>query len=300
MPASFRPLRAGEPVGVVALSGPVDRERLDEGRRVLEGWGHPVVQAPNVGASTGYLAGDDQARLDGLNAVLDRGARVILAARGGYGVTRLLHRLPWPRLVGEQVCFVGFSDLTPLLNRLPEIGGAAQVHGPMAAAGLSRSANARRLRAVLSGELVGRSLFRVPPGAVIREGCATGPSAGWTLALLAAVAGTPWAPDLKGRVLLLEEVNEPVYRIDRMLTQVAASGMFRGVKALITGSLRGCGRADRRSEAWRRLAIEAVADTVPIVDGLRFGHTALNLAFPVGAAVSLDTSRGELTWSEVG
>ncbi len=174
LPAKLVPLEPGEPLGVVALSGPVEQGRLAAGLDVLRSWGHPLVLAPNLGAREPYLAGNDEERLAGLEAVVDGGARVVIAARGGYGVTRLLPRLPWQRLADRKVTLVGYSDVTALLNPLASRSGVAQVHGPMVAAGLARPQNARRLRRVLAGELEGEVLLRFPPSAVVRTGAAEG------------------------------------------------------------------------------------------------------------------------------
>jgi len=294
----FVPLAAGEPIGVVALSGPVDRDRLDEGLRVLETWGHPVVLAPNLRTRSGYLAGDDDARLAGLDAVVAQGASLLLAARGGYGVTRLLPRLALGELAAAGVRFVGYSDISALLNALAAAGGAPQVHGPMVAAGLARRDNELRLRRLLAGELIGESLFRFDSRRVVRPGQAAGPAIGGTMSVMAALIGTPHEPRWEGSVLFLEDVDEPLYRLDRLLTHLRSSGRLRDVKALISGSLRGCGSIAERAERWREMVVAAAPAEVPVVVGLPFGHAARNLAFPIGAAVEVDTASGTIRWSE--
>ncbi|NOZ94524.1 MAG: LD-carboxypeptidase [Acidobacteria bacterium] len=298
MVTRFRPLEAGEPVGVVALSGPVDPEALAGGLAALWETGHPVVVAPNVQDRWGYLAGEDGRRLEGLLHVLDAGARVVVAARGGYGVSRVLDRMPWERLVRDGVVFVGFSDLSSLLNHLAGRGGAVQVHGPMAAVGLARPANRDRLLAVLEGRLAGRVLFGFGPGRVVRPGRARGRAVGGNLTVLCSTLGTPWEPDFEGSVLFMEEVGEPLYRLDRLLTQLRASGKLDRVKALIGGSLRGCKPASQREETWNRLLREAAPPGVPVVSGLPFGHGARNQAIPVGATVEVDTGTGRITWGD--
>jgi len=250
---SWPTLRREEPIGIVALAGPAEQSKLEAGLTLLEQWGNPVLVAPNVLARTSYLAGDDDARLMGLEWVLDRGARLLVAARGGYGVLRLLQRLPWQRLIRDRVQLVGFSDLTALLNPLVDSGGAPQVHGPMVAAGLARARSHRRLRQVLTGELVGKVLFRFGQDAVYRHGKVVGRAMGGNLTMLAALAGTGFAPSYDGAVLFLEEVGEPLYRLDRCVTQLALSGCLSGVKALIGGSLRGCHPTAERDDAWRRM-----------------------------------------------
>jgi muramoyltetrapeptide carboxypeptidase len=293
----WRPLEPGEPIGVVALSGPVDPAKLEAGLAVLRGWGHPVIEALNLRSEDGYLAGSDAERLAGLDGVLAAGVRWVMAARGGYGSTRLLPSVSLERLRDREVSLIGYSDLTAFLNPLAQNGGAVQIHGPMAAAGLARPHNAKRLRALLTGELSGGVLFRFPERAVARSGRAAGPALGGNLTLVTSLLGTPWEMDFDGCVLFLEEVGEPLYRLDRMLTHLRGSGRLRNVKALIGGSLRGCGPVSDRSDGWRRMLVEAAPAEVPVVAGLPFGHGAANLAFPIGAIVEIDTDRRRITWS---
>jgi muramoyltetrapeptide carboxypeptidase len=293
----WKPLEAGEPIGVVALSGPVDSGKLEAGLAVLRGWGHPVIEATNLRRDDGYLAGSDAERLAGLDEVLAAGVRWIMAARGGFGCTRLLPSVSLEQLRDCGVSVIGYSDLTALLNPLAQNGGAVQVHGPMAAAGLARPQNAERLRALLTGELAGGVLFRFPEGAVARPGRAEGPVIGGNLSLVVSLLGTPWEPEFDGSVLFLEEVGEPLYRLDRMLTHLRGSGRLRNVKALIGGSLRGCRPASDRSERWRRMLVETAPPEAAVIVGLPFGHGATNLAFPIGASVEIDTDRRRITWS---
>jgi muramoyltetrapeptide carboxypeptidase len=297
MATAFEPLRRDEPIGVVALSGPASRDDVDRGLDVLREWGNPLVIAPNVASHTGYLAGDDGSRLRGLEHVLDSGARVVFALRGGYGVTRLLQTIPWRRLVTDRVTFVGFSDLTAAVNPLVHRGGAVQFHGPMVAAGLGRPENARRIHSLLTGGPGDTPLFRFSEASVVRQGRAEGVAMGGNLSMLCALQGTAFAPDLDGRIVFLEDVGEPLYRLDRMLTHLVGSGTLRRVKALISGSLRGCQPATGRARRWPDLLAEAAPAGVPVVVGLPFGHGAKNLAFPIGATIRVSTSPGLISWS---
>lgn len=293
------PLAPGEPIGVVALSGPVvSRDRLEAGVAELEGWDRPVVLAQNLTDHCDYLAGDDATRVEGLRDVIERGARVLISVRGGYGATRILADLGIDELGRAGVCFVGFSDTTAILNAMASAGAAPQVHGPMVAAGLARPENASRLRSVLEGKLVGGTLFRFPPRDVLRTGRVTGPAMGGNLSLITSLIGTEHEPSLDGAIVFVEDVDEPLYRLDRMLTHLRTSARLRGVKALICGSLRGCGRVAERARAWRRMILEAVPGDATVVVNLPFGHIARNLAFPIGATVDVDTARGEIRWSD--
>jgi muramoyltetrapeptide carboxypeptidase len=291
----WTPLEPHEPIGVVALSGPADPGKLAEGLAVLRSWGHPIELASNLDEREGYLAGGDESRLAGLIDLLEGGVRTFVAARGGYGATRLLHRLPWRRFEDEGARFVGFSDLTALLNPLSQ--SLVQVHGPMVAAGLGRPSNARRLENLLRGELIGRRLFRVPRSKVLRHGVAEGMALGGNLSLLVSLLGTPWEPDFTDRVVFLEEVAETPYRLDRMLTHLGCSASFKNVKALICGSLHACRPHAECVSRWADLVMETTAPDVPVVVGMPFGHGASNLAFPIGARVEVDTGRGAVIWS---
>lgn len=292
------PIAEEEDIGVAALSGVVPPSRLDAGLEALLASGHRVFEAPNVRqrSASGYLAGEDSDRLQGLHRLLEQGIRIIVAARGGYGVARLLSDLPWSLLVESGVTFVGFSDLTALLNPLIARGGAVQVHGPMAAVGLDRGQNLERLFGLLRGELVGRTLFRFENSQVVRSGTARGHAIGGNLTVLCSLLGTPYEPPWDGGVLFLEEVGEPLYRLDRLLTHLRSSGRLRNVKALISGSLRGCRPAHGRAAMWARTLREAAPAQVPVVVGLPFGHGARNHAFPLGAMVEIDTESGQVSW----
>lgn len=294
--SQWKPLQPEEPIGVVALSGPVDRAKLEPGLAVLRSWGNPVVEAANLRDATSYLAGSDERRLAGLEEVRQAGARIVIAARGGYGATRLLPSLPLRGLAEGGLCLVGYSDLTAVLNAMACAGGGPQIHGPMVAAGLARGDNARGLLSLLREGPTGRPLFRYGESSVARHGRTVGRALGGNLSLLTALLGTPWEPDLAGSVLFLEEVGEPLYRLDRMLTQLRASARLQDVKALIGGSLRGCRPASERADGWRRLLLEAAPGGVPVVVGLPFGHSAVNRAFPIGVTVELDTRAGWVAW----
>lgn len=294
--STWYPLEPGEPIGVVALSGPVDRTRLSTGLESLASWGHPLLEAANLTRREGYLAGSDDARLEGLLDLLDRGVRFFVAARGGYGAARLLDRLPWAEMAEDRVRVVGFSDLTAVLN--PLAATVTQIHGPMVAAGLSRPENAERLRRLVEdGDPEGRRLFRIPPRSVLRHGKTSASVVGGNLTLLSSLIGTPWEPDFNGKALFVEEVSEPPYRLDRLLTHLRSSASFSGVKALICGALHACRPHGECVSRFSELLLEAAPDGVPVVLGLPFGHGAINHAFPIGARVDIDTRRGAVFWS---
>ncbi len=297
MPTDWIPLEADEPVGLVAPSGVVDRGLLDHAVAMLRSAGREIVPAPNLSRAEGYLAGTDAERVAGVESVLDRGVRVLLAARGGSGATRILDSLPWVRLVESRACFVGFSDLTAIMNPLIDRGGAAQVHGPMLATEHAAAGALSELLRLLGLPRGSRWTMAVPPTAVVRPGTASGPARGGNLAVMTSLVGTPFAPRLDGAVVFLEDVSEPLYRLDRMLTQLVSSGTFRGVKALVCGKLCDCPGVEPGASRWRELLLEAVPGDAVVVEGLDFGHGRGNTPFPLGVTVELDTRSGRVAWS---
>lgn len=287
-----QPLRDGARVGVAALSGPVQERALVAGLEVLRAHGLVPVEAPNLRCREGYLAGDDRARLGGLEAVLDAGVEVIWAARGGYGLMRLLDEIPWGRLAGWGGWIVGFSDVTALHAGLASQTHLASLHGPMVQS-LGRHAPSTRAALDLLRGKSARPLLRFGTPAVLRPGRARGVAVGGNLAILAALAGTPYQPDYEGAVLFLEDVGEPMYRLDRLLTQLRLSSRLDGVHAVVAGRLTRCGRGEIgwRSR-WRALLDEVMPAGAVVLEGLPFGHGVANMPLPLGVEVEVDSERG--------
>jgi muramoyltetrapeptide carboxypeptidase len=290
------PLKPGARVGVMAPAGPCDPATVQAGLEFLRAQGFDAVPAPNVALRTSYVAGSDVERLAGVVALLDEGVEALLAARGGYGMMRLLPEIPWKRLAAWEGWVVGFSDITALHAGLATRFPRATLHAPMVASLGDDPGGAELLVSWLSGRGP-RRLFEVSPARVARPGMARGVSVGGTLSLLAALVGTAFEPDYSGAVLFLEDVNEPVYRLDRLLTQLRLSSRLAEVKAVVSGRLARCGRGEPGwRERWRTLLLEAVSPDAVVVEGLPFGHGGANVPFPLGVEVEVDTVRGEITW----
>ena len=280
------PVRPGDRVGIVALSGPVDPQRLEAGCDALRCLGFEPVPAGNLAQRYGELAGSDEARLDAFHDLArDPTLSAIVFARGGYGLMRVLPRLDWALLGRHPRAWVGYSDVTPFLLGVVERLGLVAFHGPMVAADLARGLEAGE-RDSLLGALAGRGA-RLPLGFALRQGVAEGVLLGGCLSLLTALLGTPFAPRLEGTVLFLEDVDEPVYRVDRMLTHLRLSGTLTGVQGMVAGYLGEEWEAGPLAP-WHRESFLAVPG--PLAFGLRAGHGAPNLTLPLGARVRLDAT----------
>ncbi|RCG29842.1 LD-carboxypeptidase [Sphaerisporangium album] len=287
-------LRPGDRVAVVAPSGPVDPVRLARGRQVLTEAGLDVVVMPRVMHRRGYLAGSDAGRAADLQeAWCDPAYRAVVCARGGYGATRLLDLLDWQAMeAARPKILLGSSDITALHQAFAVRLGVASCFGPMPACEtLSDPEGPDRV----SLDHLFASLFETEtPGPiagdrVIVPGRAEAPLTGGNLALLASLCGTPYALRGQGRVVLLEDVGEEPYRVDRMLTQLVQAGCLDGAAGIVLGSWVGCG--DPMPVLVERLApLE-----VPMIAGLPIGHGTPQFTAWMGAEAVIDTESCSLT-----
>lgn len=269
-------LRPGARIAVVSSSGNFEEERLAAGVALARSWGYDLELLPGVGRRHRYLAGTDQERLRDLARALRGGWDAIWLARGGYGINRLLPSLPWDELAG--VPYIGFSDATGLLNALAARGQPA-VHAPVLHS-LSRSdaASQERLRRLLAGEPV-----EPLRGRPIRRGDAAGPIVGGNLCVLASLCGTPWQLRAKGCILVLEEINELPYKVDRLVTQLVDAGCLDGVAGVALGSFLGAHVPDGEGWTMEEVLHDLFAPLgVPVLGGLPIGHDAHNHAFVLG------------------
>jgi muramoyltetrapeptide carboxypeptidase len=295
IPAMHGPLLSpGARVGVFAPSGNFDPDRLELGLDFLRGWGLEPVIAPGLGRRARYLAGSDDLRLaDLVWALTEPGLDAAWLARGGYGLTRLLHRIPYRAIPSRPV--IGFSDASALFSALWSAGVGRPVHGPVLQSLVDHHDEASR-------EALWRLLFegtgaRWPVSSLV-GGEAAGPLIGGNLCTLASLAGTPHALAGRGAIVLLEEVGERPYRVDRLLTQLLRSGALAGVAAVALGQLSDCEEPGQPEWDAAGIATEILAELgVPVVAGAPVGHGAPNHAFPWGARAQVD---GELLSWELG
>ncbi|MEV8342380.1 S66 peptidase family protein [Streptomyces niveus] len=301
LPPPVRPprLRPGAKVAVVAPSGPVPADRLEAGLDLLRGWGLDPVVAPHVldrHREFDYLAGTDEARARDLqHAWCDPTVAAVLCARGGYGVQRMVDLLDWDAVrAAAPKPFVGYSDITALHEAFAVRAGVATLHGPMVAAltFLKDPATQESLRATLFEPDTVRTVGQATARALV-PGRAHGITFGGCVSLLAADLGTPHArPSAAGGLLLIEDIEEEPYRLDRILTQLLRSGWLDGVAGIVLGSWAGCGPY----ETVRALLLDRLGGLgVPIVEELGFGHGPTNLTVPLGVPAVLEASADTAT-----
>jgi muramoyltetrapeptide carboxypeptidase len=309
MPVRPSRLEPGDTVGIVApASAPPNPKNIDRGVAALERLGFKVKLAPNVRKRFGFLAGSDRDRAaDVMRMFTDPTVKAILCARGGYGAARLLPRLDFRVIRANAKILVGYSDITSLHCALLTKAGLISFHGPML-----NSDFAHRGMPDFTVQSFLRTLGGRPQPAgisegyhrttvkILRRGRARGPLVGGNLTLLCAMLGTPWQPPFRGRILFFEDLSEPPYRMDRMLTQLLNCGLLQQVAGIAIGINKDCqdpkaGRTKEYRQTLEDVFRERLRPLkVPIVAGLPFGHVPHNATLPVGGAVELDAFRGEL------
>jgi muramoyltetrapeptide carboxypeptidase len=296
------PLAPGARVALVApagpLRGPDDLARADANVRSL-GW-EPVVGRHAL-AHRAYFAGDDADRLADLNAALaDPAIDAVWCLRGGYGAMRLLDAVDWAALAGRPRALIGYSDITALhAAAAARVPGLVTFHGPTARATLTPFSRASLARALMAA---GDPCGDAPDARVLRPGRAAGWLAGGNLALLAALAGTPYLPSLRGALLVLEDVHEATYRIDRMLRTLLLGGALDGCAGIVAGQFTDC--PEHCDDDGRRTLAEVIGEVaaaldVPAVLDVPIGHVDDQWTLPLGAPAVLEAGETvalRVTW----
>jgi muramoyltetrapeptide carboxypeptidase len=298
-----RALRPGDKVALLCPSGPAkDAAHLKEGADKIISLGWQPVIGRNAGAVFGYLAGTDEQRAADLNEALrDPQIRGIMALRGGYGAMRILDQIDYDALRRDPKVLMGFSDVTALhLAFLAR--GVVSFHAPCGES--SWSEFSRATLPVLTSDQPFGTMRRNPGGdplVTLHGGGCEGRLVGGNLSVLSALVGTPYAAPLEGSIVVLEDIGEDPYRVDRMLTQLLLAGLPKAA-GLVFGNFRPRprtgseaaepGRDFTMGQVWRQLAAKA---GVPCFAGLPFGHVTGNHIVPWGVRARLDADARTLT-----
>jgi muramoyltetrapeptide carboxypeptidase len=310
-------LSPGQTVGLIApSSAPNEPEDIRFAIETLESLGFRVRPGAHLFDRSGYLAGADADRAADLNAMFaDDSIDAVWCVRGGYGASRLLPMLDYDRMRRTPKALIGFSDITALHMAIHSQVGLVSFHGPVAWRAFTPY-SLGELRRVLFEPTVPTRLGGPPPfepreGHVEREnrvttlvsGKARGRLLGGNLCLMAHVTGTPYAPDLRGAILFLEDVDEPYYRIDRFMTQLWLSGNLDGVAGVAFGKFTRCQPSP--SFVQNRVLEDILAERcqalgVPAVAGLMIGHIDDQTTLPIGCLAELDADARTLTLLEPG
>ena len=312
-PAPVRPARLalGDTVGIVSpASLTFEGSWVDIAVEQLEAIGFRVKLGEHARTKHGYFAGTDAERAADVVAMFaDPEVRGIFALRGGWGTPRLLPLLDYDLIRAHPKVLIGYSDLTALLNAVHQRTGLVTFHGPNAGTNLRPYTLEHLRRALLSAEPLG-TLANPPkeedelvPRAyrtlTLRGGRARGRLVGGNLTLVAALMGTPWEIDTRGAILLLEDVEEELYRVDRMLTQLAQGDKLRPLAGVVFGYCTDCPIGEGPSFSLEELLHEHLGGLgVQALSGLAFGHIQKMLTLPIGLEATLDADAGTLHFDQ--
>ncbi len=307
--AMLRPgrLKPGDTIGLVNPSGAIyEREPYALTTETLVALGFKVREGANLRARYGHFAGTDAQRAADLNTMFaDPKIDGILAVTGGSGANRILPLLDYASIARNPKFFGGFSDITALLNAINARTGLVTFHAPV---GISEwnefSIRYWRGAVVEAQALTLRNEFDKGSTPVPREhriqtlraGLARGHLVGGNLAVLSSMAGSPYLPSFDGAILFLEEINEYIYRVDRMLSTLRNAGLLGRLSGVVLGAFTNC----KPGESYGTLTLDEVFDdyflplNVPVYAGAMFGHIARKFTLPVGLEAEIDGAAGTL------
>jgi muramoyltetrapeptide carboxypeptidase len=299
MPLLPHPPSPAARIALLSLSGAVVPERLQAGVARLNSLGYTTLGAEAAAAQWRYFAGTDDERLDALHAALGSDAEIVMFTRGGYGISRLLHRIDWARVAASGKVFCGFSDVTAFSLAALAQGNYVTFSGPMAAAEFAqadqpdaRDFTESQFRAFLSAT----DAFHFPActnDIATNAQTIEGTLWGTNLCVLTHVIGTPFMPQVDDGILVLEDVGEAPYRVERMFWQLKHAGILDRQRAIILGAFTDCGApAGMRYPYSMTEAIETLREIAPcpVLTGFPFGHIPAKVTLPIGAPARLEMS----------
>lgn len=300
-PVIPKPLRKGDLIGVAAVSGPVNTSNLEKGIEFFQKLGFRIKFGANIYNQFEYLAGSDKERSDGLNNLIsDPNISGIFFARGGYGSMRILREIDYEAIKRRPRILMGMSDLTAVSMAVHHHCSLVTLAGPMLAGQISevldRDSEEFMIRALTEPlecfDMIGKLSSELK---ILRNGKTKGYLLGGCLSVLVSLLGTPYCPDFTDSVLFLEDVNEPAYKIDRMLTQMKLAGIFGSIQGVIIGHFSG-NESDAPSSVAERIVMEYTEQgQIPVISNYPHGHALPNITLPVGALVEFEASGNQAT-----
>ena len=305
-----RALKKGDTIGIIApASPPSATEKITKGAEYLERLGYRVKLGKNVQKVYGYLAGTDKERAEDVNSMFaDKDVKAIIAVRGGYGTPRILPLTDYSVIKKNPKILVGYSDLTALQLAIFKKTGLITFSGPMAGVemfkGIDSFTEEHFWACITSTKKMG--IVKNPTGRELQtvvKGKATGTLLGGNLSLIVSLAGSKYLPSFKKSLLFIEEVDEEVYRFDRMMNQLRITNILNDANGIMMCELTDVKASDTTKPF---LTVEQVMSDYlsqlkkPVISGLVYGHIPQKLTMPIGIRATLDSTKKSLTFIESG
>lgn len=294
------PLKRGDCIGLFSPSGPIrEQEKLEAGIRILHDSGFKTHLPPACDTEHPYLAGDDDHRVQEFHSMWkDPKIKAMMAVRGGYGCIRMMPHLDKKLLQQTPKLVIGFSDLTVLLNSLADQLSILTVHGPVLSS-LSSLDNEslESFFSLVTGNYVETRPFRNME--IVRDGTASGVLRGGNLTTISHLLGTPWEVPMQGTLLFIEDTGEPMYKVDRMLTQLFVSGRLEQLSGLLVGCF-DCGSETNanirlQEDIWNRILELTPNSPFPVWGNVPISHLSTNYSLPIGITATQDSLSGTLS-----
>ena len=294
-------LKPGASIGLVSPASSISDQKIQTAVTNLEGLGFRLVFGENAKAQKGYLAGEDQARINDLHRFFKEDKiDAIWCLRGGYGSARLLPDLDYKLIRKNPKVLIGYSDITALLNSIYNKCGLLAFHGPVGSSTFT-DFTIQSLQSMLLQTSIPPPIQVLEDKAfTIRSGQAEGKLVGGNLSLISALAGSSYLPKFKNKIVFLEDVGEKPYRIDRMLTHLLYSTDLHKAAAIVLGVFADCeADPDDKSLSLKETLQDRLGQvSIPVIYGFPFGHVADNATLAIGLRASLDTATGKLRFLE--
>ncbi|WP_179106501.1 S66 peptidase family protein [Terribacillus halophilus] len=287
--------KKGDTIGIVAPAGPIKQEELQRGIEIIQSLGLSVKLGKHVYDKYGYLAGSDADRAADLNQMFqDDEVKGIICARGGYGSGRIVELLDYQLIKQKPKVLLGYSDITYLHTSIRQRTGLVTFHGPMVASDMGESDFAKLSYDLLQQFFTPTDVVytsAISPLEAIVHGKACGPLVGGNLSLLVSTLGTPDEIDTAGKLLLLEDIEEPPYRVDSMLNQLKQAGKLEKANGIIIGDFRTSIPEDPENLlSYDQVFVDYLTELQkPVMKGFRIGHCNPNITVPLGTEATMDT-----------
>lgn len=311
LPKIIKPakLKLGDTIGLVNPAGATSSEDIEDAKKTLESLGFKLKLGSHLLDRYGYLAGKDIDRASDVNAMFaDSSVKAIIAGRGGWGCNRILPLLDYQLIRNNPKILMGYSDITSLLLAIYAKSGVVTFHGPVATSTWNEFTLDYVKRILLNGESVvmqnpaANSPITTTPVCkeTITLGKAKGKLVGGNLSVLVAMVGSDYLPTWKQTILFVEEVEEEVYRVDRMLTQLKLAGILDQIGGFIFGQCTKCDPKDRdKSLTLTQVLREHIQPLgIPAWYGSAIGHIKDKFTLPIGVEVEIDANAGTIKMLE--
>lgn len=294
-------LKKWDKIGIVAPARKIEMHEIETAISVFESWGLTVELGKNIFASDNQFAGTDKQRAEDLQNMLDNPEiKAVVCARGGYGTIRLLPFLDFSNFIRSSKWIVGYSDITALHAHLNQNLGAQSIHAIMPLnfpKDRSENESVKSLKRALFGEQIS---YKIRQHQFNRFGKAEGEIVGGNLSVLYSIAGTKYDIQTDNKILVLEDLDEYLYHIDRMMMNLKFSGKLQNLKALIVG---GMSDMNDNNISFGKAAYEIIYDAIeeyhyPVCFNFPVGHIEQNLALRLGSQVKLEIGEEKVNFRD--